>query len=103
MLAAKQKPDLFRNMIMLGPSACYVNEPGYEGGFERQDVEDLVATIGVGTEWARQLAAAAMGSPDYPEVTEEIVSLFCSMSPDVAHGFAKATLLSDKSRHAPGT
>ncbi len=95
MLAAKQRPELFRNMIMLGPSACYVNEPGYEGGFEREELEKLVATIGVGTEWARQLATAALGSPEYPELTNEITSLFCSMSPEVAQGFAKATLLTD--------
>lgn len=94
-LAAKLKPELFKSMIMLGPSACYINEPGYEGGFEREQLEDLVLAIGAGQEWAGGFATTALGGTKYPELTEELIRLFCSMEPGAAQQFAKATLFSD--------
>jgi sigma-B regulation protein RsbQ len=94
-LAARQCPELFRSMIMIGPSPCYVNEPGYQGGFDKADLEQMVSTIGVGTEWAASMANAGMGTTDHPRLTEELVSLFCSMDPAIAHRFAAATLFSD--------
>jgi sigma-B regulation protein RsbQ len=102
LLAAKECPELFRSMIMIGPSPCYVNEPGYEGGFERSDLEQMVATIGVGTEWAASMANAGMGSTEHPQLTEELISLFCSMEPRIAHQFAEATLFSDNRAYLCG-
>lgn len=37
-LAAIKRPELIDNLIMIGASPCYLNSPGYHGGFEREDV-----------------------------------------------------------------
>ncbi|RZK35190.1 MAG: alpha/beta hydrolase [Hymenobacter sp.] len=39
MLAAIQAPTHFSKVVLLTPSPCYINEPGYYGGFERENLE----------------------------------------------------------------
>jgi sigma-B regulation protein RsbQ len=95
MLAAQQEPDLFRRMIMLGPSACYVNEPGYEGGFERDELEAIVESIGYGDAWAEKMAATLMGDPVRPENTAELVAKFCELDPGIARQLARVSFLYD--------
>ena len=38
MLAAIREPAWFQQLLLLCPSPCYLNEPNYHGGFERQDI-----------------------------------------------------------------
>lgn len=45
-LAANREPVRFAQLIMLGPSPRYVNDPpDYVGGFERSDIEELLETM----------------------------------------------------------
>ena len=37
LLASIEAPDLFENLIIIGPSPCYVDDLDYVGGFKRQD------------------------------------------------------------------
>src|SRR5215204_4770381 len=38
-LASIKRPELFKNLIMVVPSPCYINQPpNYVGGFERSDI-----------------------------------------------------------------
>jgi sigma-B regulation protein RsbQ len=95
MIAAKDSPQLFKAMVMACPNACYVNEPGYEGGFDKDELEALVMTIGAGKGWTKALAPAVMGNPERPQLARELEALFCEMNPDVARDFARITFLSD--------
>ncbi len=45
LLAGLEKPDYFSQIIMVGPSPCYINKDQYEGGFEHQDIEGLLETM----------------------------------------------------------
>eukprot|EP01034_Spumella_vulgaris_P036746 gene36746-45329_t len=46
MLASIERPSLFDRLILLGPSPCFLNDPpGYAGGFERDDLEGLLALM----------------------------------------------------------
>jgi len=96
LLAAEREPHRFSKIIMLGPSACYINDPHYKGGLEKEMVEGILATIDAGTQdWAQQLAPVIMGNPDRPELAAELSSLFCKVEPEVASLFARATFLTD--------
>jgi sigma-B regulation protein RsbQ len=96
MLAAKLEPHRFSKIIMLGPSACYINDLHYKGGLEKEMVEGILATIDAGTQdWAQNLAPVIMGNPDRPELAAALSSLFCTLDPKVASQFARATFLSD--------
>jgi sigma-B regulation protein RsbQ len=96
LLAAVDKPEYFSNIIMVGPSPCYINDEGYVGGFEKKDIEGLLETMEknyIG--WANFLAPAIMGNKERPHLGEELTQSFCSTDPVIANQFAKATFFSD--------
>jgi sigma-B regulation protein RsbQ len=96
LLAAIKKPDYFADLILVGPSPCYINNDGYRGGFEKQDIEGLLDTMDrnyIG--WANFLAPAIMKNADRPELTQELTESFCSTDPLIARQFAEATFFSD--------
>ncbi|MBV8518431.1 MAG: alpha/beta hydrolase [Acidobacteria bacterium] len=95
-LAAKQEPERFSNLIMIGPSPRYINDDGYAGGFERPDIEgllDLMDRNYIG--WASFLAPVIMKNPDRPELGAELQESFCSTDPKIARRFAEATFFAD--------
>jgi sigma-B regulation protein RsbQ len=95
-LAAIKAPALFKDLILIGPSPCYINSPGYNGGFERKDIEELLDTMDknyIG--WANFLAPAIMKNPERPELGQELTQSFCSTDPKIARQFASATFFSD--------
>jgi sigma-B regulation protein RsbQ len=95
-LAANQEPGRFSQLILIGPSPRYVNDAGYVGGFEREDIEGLFDMMDhnfIG--WANFLAPAIMKNAERPELGEELTESFCSTDPIIARRFAQATFLSD--------
>lgn len=95
-LAANQLPDLFSKLVFLGPSPCYINEDGYVGGFNRKDLEDLLAVMDNNyLGWARALAPQIMGNSERPALGESLTNSFCATDPEIAKQFARVTFLSD--------
>lgn len=96
LLAAIERPEYFKHLIMVGPSPCYINDDGYTGGFKRTDIEGLLNTMEknyIG--WANFLAPNIMGNADRPELSAELTESFCSTDPVIARQFAEATFFSD--------
>lgn len=96
-LAARERPELFSELILIGPSPRYIDdEPDYVGGFKREDIEELLETMEknyIG--WANYLAPQIMQNPDRPELGEELTESFCTTDPVIARQFAEVTFLSD--------
>ena len=95
-LAANREPDRFAQLVLIGPSPRYVNDEGYNGGFERKDIEgllDMMDSNYIG--WANFLAPAIMKNADRPELGEELTESFCSTDPRLARRFAEVTFFSD--------
>lgn len=96
-LAAKMAPDRFSRLVLLVPSACYVDAaPDYVGGFSRADLEgllDLMEKNFVG--WASFLAPLVMKNDDQPDLQKELATSFCAADPSIARRFAAVTFLSD--------
>jgi sigma-B regulation protein RsbQ len=102
LLAAVERPDHFSNIIMVGPSPCYINDGDYVGGFERRDIEGLMETMEknyIG--WANFLAPGIMGNKERPELGQELADSFCSTDPVIARQFARATFFADNRRDVP--
>jgi sigma-B regulation protein RsbQ len=96
LLAAAQRPELFDRLVLVGPSPRYIDEPGYRGGFSRQEIDELLETMDVNyLGWSAHIAPVIMGVPERPELGEELTSSFCRTDPDIARRFARATFLSD--------
>lgn len=95
-LAANREPDRFADLILVGPSPRYINEAGYHGGFDADDIDGLLETMDknfIG--WAGFLAPIVMKNPDRPELTEELQRSFCSTDPGITRSFAQVTFTSD--------
>ncbi len=96
MIAATNAPDIITKLVMVCPSPCFLNDPpNYSGGFEREDLEGLIALMDqnyIG--WANHLAPLVMGQSG-AGMAEELTDSFCSTDPLFAKTFAKATFFSD--------
>ena len=95
-LAAKRAPGRFSKLVMVGPSPRYIDDEGYTGGFTREDIEELLESMGANfLGWSSAMAPAIMGNADRPELGEELTESFCRTDPEIAARFARATFLSD--------
>lgn len=101
-LACTLRPERFHRLIMIGPSPCYINDNDYVGGFTRADIDGLVDAVDSNyLGWASSMAPVIMGTPDRPELVEELRNSFCRTHPEVARLFARVTFLSDNRADLP--
>lgn len=102
MLADLARPERIVGHVMVGPSPCYVNDGDYVGGFERSDIDELLATLGGNfLGWSSNMAPTIMGAPDRPALGEELTNSFCRTDPHIAEHFARVTFLSDHRAELP--
>ncbi|HEY0051819.1 MAG TPA: alpha/beta hydrolase [Caulobacteraceae bacterium] len=95
-LAALKAPELFSKLVLVGPSPRYINDEGYVGGFEADQIEELLAFLGENPmAWSHAMAPNIMGNADRPELGEELTASFCRMDPEIAKAFARVTFTSD--------
>jgi sigma-B regulation protein RsbQ len=95
-LAAAKEPQLFGALVLVSPSARYIDGDGYVGGFSREDIDSLLDSIdGNYLGWSGQMAPVIMGNEDRPELGEELTNSFCRTDPEIARRFARVTFLSD--------
>lgn len=103
MLAAIRAPERVSRLVMVCPSPCYLNDPpDYHGGFERDDLEELIDLMDknyIG--WANYLAPLVMGGRAGDHFVHELSGSFCSTDPLVAKTFARATFFSDYRSQLP--
>lgn len=95
-LAALKAPKFFQKLILVSPSPRYINEPGYTGGFSREDINGLLESLeGDYLGWSAAIAPVIMGNADKPELSQELSTSFCQSNPEIAKNFAYLTFLSD--------
>jgi sigma-B regulation protein RsbQ len=95
-LASLKAPDLFQSLILVGPSARYIDDGDYVGGFSEQQITELMDFLRENhMGWSAAMAPAIMGNPDRPELGQELTNSFCRTDPDIAKQFAEVTFTSD--------
>ncbi|SIS54305.1 alpha/beta fold hydrolase [Salimicrobium flavidum] len=93
---AIERPDLLRTNIMIGSSPHYLNDGDYQGGFENEDIRELLAMIDRNyQEWAKYMAPISMKNTDQPKLTEELEEMFADQNPEVIRQFAEVTFFLD--------
>ena len=101
-LASIESPSSFENIVMIGPSPCYINDEPYMGGFNRADIDDLLQLLDSNhLGWSAMMAPVIMGNPDRPELAGELEASFCRTNPIFAQHFARVTFLSDNRSDLP--
>ena len=96
-IASLNSPDLFKSLILVGPSPSYINEGDYVGGFTRPQIEELLESLDQNhLGWSMAMAPVIMGNPDRKELSDELANSFCRTDPAIARHFARTTFLTDK-------
>jgi sigma-B regulation protein RsbQ len=102
-LAAKKAPELFDDLVMVGPSPRYTDDGDYVGGFSEAQIHELLDFLDSNhMGWSQAMAPVIMGNPDRPELGEELTNSFCQTDPEIAKGFARTTFLSDNRNDLDG-
>ncbi|KKO47231.1 sigma factor SigB regulation protein RsbQ [Arsukibacterium ikkense] len=96
-LAANRRPGLFKSMILLGPSPCFLNmPPDYAGGFEQADLDGLIALMDQNyLGWANYLGPVVAGVGADPQIAGQLSDSFCSTDPVITRQFVHATFFAD--------
>lgn len=102
LLVANRQPERVARLVLVAPSPRYLNAPGYVGGFEPADIEDLLEAMDNNyLGWSGTMAPVIMGNPERPELAEELTNSFCATDPTIARHFARVTFLSDNRADLP--
>ncbi|HEY9643388.1 MAG TPA: alpha/beta hydrolase [Coleofasciculaceae cyanobacterium] len=104
LLAALMAPDRFKQLIFLGASPRYLNDPttGYIGGFEQTDLDDLYTAMSSNYyAWVSGFAPIAMANLDRPELSREFASTLSAIRPDIAQAVARVIFQSDHRAELP--
>jgi sigma-B regulation protein RsbQ len=95
-LASIKAPGMFSRLVLVGPSARYIDDGDYKGGFSEAQIGELLEFLDANhMGWSAQMAPAIMGNADRPELAEELTNSFCRTDPDIAKDFARVTFTSD--------
>lgn len=97
LIAAAREPALFRDLVLIGPNPCLVDEPpDYIGGFRREDLDALMALMDQNyLGWANTLAGTVAGEGGGAPVAGRLADSFCSTDPVITRRFAMAALYGD--------
>ncbi|AWM34513.1 alpha/beta hydrolase [Hymenobacter nivis] len=99
-LATIKEPARFARLVLLAPSPRFINDNDYYGGFERADIDGLLATMENNYhDWAGALAATVL--PDQHTLVAELTNSFLFTNPALARHFARVTFLCDHRRDLP--
>lgn len=95
-LASLKAPEMFKRLVMVGPSPRYIDNGDYVGGFPAAQFEELLESLADNhMGWSAAMALAIMGNPDRPKLGQELADSFCRTDPDIARAFARVTFTSD--------
>lgn len=96
-IASQKDPELFKSLILVGPSPSYINDGDYVGGFTKPEIDELLESLDQNhLGWSMAMAPVIMGNPDREELAEELANSFCRTDPKIAKHFARTTFLTDK-------
>jgi sigma-B regulation protein RsbQ len=95
-LAAAEAPEVFSSLVLVGPSPRYIDDGDYVGGFEQEDIAELLSSLASNyLGWSAAMAPVIMGNAERPELGTELTESFCRMDPEIAERFARVTFESD--------
>lgn len=101
-LAEIEAPELFAGLVMVGPSPRYLDDGDYRGGFRPSDIDQLLDSLASNyLGWSSAMAPVIMANPERPELGHELEAGFCTVDPDIAQRFARATFLADNRDDLP--
>ncbi|KAJ3687786.1 hypothetical protein LUZ61_016950 [Rhynchospora tenuis] len=94
-LAAIQRPQLFAKLVLIGCSPRFLNDNNYHGGFERGEIEAVLAAMETNYKsWVHGYAPLVVGA-DVPEAVQEFSRTLFNMRPDISLFVCRTVFNSD--------
>ncbi|KAH9299966.1 hypothetical protein KI387_011549 [Taxus chinensis] len=94
-MASIKRPSLFTKLVLFGASPRYLNDNEYQGGFEREDIEQVFGAMESNyKDWVSGFAPLLVGA-DVPVAVREFSRTLFNMRPDIALYVAKIVFESD--------
>lgn len=94
-------PELVDRLVLVTPSARYVDDGDYVGGFSEADIDELLELMSRNhLGWQSSLAGIVAGGPD-SEAKTELEQAFCRTRPEIAAEFAAVTFRGDNRADLP--
>lgn len=96
LLGTIQAPQYFTKAVLLAASPCYLNLPGYYGGFERADVLVMLQEMDRSyRDWANMFATLLMGQGAVSSLGYELAGYFCEADSTIAKQVVRYTFFDD--------
>ena len=97
-LAATRVPEQVSRLVLVSPTPSFLEDEasGYHGGFQREDLEELVKFLDENhLGWSAQMAPTIAGQPAGQPAAEELTQSFCRTDPAIAQHFGRVTFFAD--------
>ncbi len=96
LLASLRSPERFAKVITIGASACYLEDQGYHGGLNQENIRKMFDAIVTDYRaWAESYAPGAVDRPREHKVTSDFLASLLAMRPDVTLATAQMILGGD--------
>ncbi len=93
--ASITRPRAISRLVMIAGSPCYLNQAGYQGGFEQSDLNELYNGMAANFQaWAAGFVPAVVGIANHAVIDEFSRMLFL-IRPDIALAMVKVIFQSD--------
>jgi len=94
--ASLQAPSFFSKLVFICPSPRYINDNGYYGGMEQDDLDALLEVMDNNyLGWSRPISSAEKYSVEIPVLDQHFTENFCTTDPEISRKFAQVTFSSD--------
>lgn len=102
LLAALKEPRRFKKIVMVGASPRYLNDEGYKGGFEQEDLTGFYHAMETNYfGWISGFAPLAMSNPERPELAKDFAQTLSEIRPDIAQSVSRTIFQSDYRKELP--
>lgn len=95
-LASIRVPDRLSHLLMVGASPCYMHKGDYHGGYEPEEVDDLLRQVDADlAAWMSGFSGLAMGKDATPHQLRQYMECMLAMRPDVGRTLLHSIFRSD--------
>lgn len=94
-LAHLSRPEAVSRLVLVSPSARYVDDGDYRGGFSESDIDDLLAMMARNQLGWQDALSGMVAGERHQDARKELEDTFCRTRPDVALQFAEVTFRGD--------
>lgn len=96
LLASIRKPEWFKKLVLITPSACFLNDGEYAGGFDKEELLTILSMLHTDQQtWSHFFSELVIGSNNGFESKLNFAHYLCKIEKHAAEVFGRVSFLSD--------